>query len=65
MKGIRKNEEKIFKFKEIDIENLKQNYNFKKQSKRNNTYSISSHNYSAFDTRWNSTKLINRRKWNI
>ena len=61
MKGIRKNEEKIFKFKELDIENLKQNYNFKKQSKRNNTYSTSSNNYSAIDFSRNSHKLNNRR----
>ena len=61
MKGIRKN----IKFKELDIENLKQNYNFKKQSKRNNTYSTSSNNYSFAYFSRNSHKLNNRRQWHI
>ena len=61
MKGTIENKERNLSFKSKKI-NLKK---VEKQAKRNNLNSIDSNYYNSFDIGWNSSKLSNRRKWNI
>ena len=62
----KKNVSNVQKIKNELQENAEINLKrIKRQAKRNNLNSIDSNYYNSFDIGWNSTKLSNRRKWNI